>query len=40
MAKATISLPRPGMYYIVFDNAFSVSDFKFVSYLIILSYHT
>jgi len=39
-AKAKISLPRPGMYYVVFDNTFSASHFKFVSYTITLTYYT
>ena len=39
-AKATISLPGPGTYYVVFDNTFSASHFKFVSYTLTLTYYT
>jgi hypothetical protein len=39
-ASVTISLPRPGWYFIVFDNTFSASHFKFVSYTLTLTYYT
>jgi len=39
-AKATISLPGPDTYYVVFDNTFSASHFKFVSYTLTLIYYT
>jgi len=39
-AKATIILPGPGTYYIVFDNTFSVFSYKIVNYTITLSYYT
>ena len=39
-AKAIISLPGPGTYYVVFDNTFSVFSYKIVNYTITLSYYT
>jgi hypothetical protein len=39
-ANTSISLPGPGVYYVVFDNTFSLLFSKTVNYSIKLSYYT